>query len=81
MGRYRVSIKIILFFYLLLSSILGADEITNIIADLALPNTHQVVVGMQNIKGAGLNYVYAWQQWQKVSQTITIDSLFSMLLI
>lgn len=30
MGRYRVSIKIILFFYLLLSSILGADEITNI---------------------------------------------------
>jgi cytochrome c len=29
-GRYRVSIKIILFFYLLLSSILGADEITNI---------------------------------------------------
>lgn len=30
MGRYRFSIKIILFFYLLLSSILGADEITNI---------------------------------------------------
>ena len=30
MGKYRVSIKIILFFYLLLSSILGADEITNI---------------------------------------------------
>jgi cytochrome c len=29
-GRYRFSIKIILFFYLLLSSILGADEITNI---------------------------------------------------
>jgi hypothetical protein len=26
---------------------------------------------MQNIKGAGLNYVYAWQQWQKISQTIT----------
>ncbi|TMP77014.1 hypothetical protein CWB71_20645, partial [Pseudoalteromonas sp. S983] len=21
---------------------------------------------MQNIKGAGLNYVYMWQQWQKI---------------
>ena len=30
MGRYQVTIKIILFFYLLLSSILGADEVTNI---------------------------------------------------
>jgi hypothetical protein len=25
---------------------------------------------MQNIKGAGLNYVYAWQQWQKIHQII-----------
>jgi len=56
---------------LLDDSNISADEITNSIADLALPNTHQVVVGMQNIKGAGLNYVYAWQQWQKISQTIT----------
>ena len=30
MGRYQVSIKIILLFYLLLSSILAADEITNL---------------------------------------------------
>ncbi|MGJ8484406.1 poly-gamma-glutamate synthase PgsB [Pseudoalteromonas sp. SYSU M81236] len=56
---------------LLDDSNISADEITKAIANLALPNTHQVIVGMQNIKGAGLNYVYAWQQWQKVSQTIT----------
>ena len=30
MGRYQVSIKIILFFYILLSSILAADEITKL---------------------------------------------------
>ena len=30
MGRYQVSIKIILLFYLLPSSILAADEITNL---------------------------------------------------
>ena len=30
MGRYQVSIKIILLFYLLLSSFLAADEITNL---------------------------------------------------
>lgn len=52
------------------NSNLSADELTISTADLALPNTHQVIVGMQNIKGAGLNYVYAWQQWQKIHQTI-----------
>lgn len=25
---------------------------------------------MQNIKGAGLNYVYAWQQWQRINHTL-----------
>tara|TARA_Y100000310_G_C20703849_1_gene832764 strand:- start:1915 stop:6009 length:4095 start_codon:yes stop_codon:yes gene_type:complete len=56
---------------LLDDSNISADEITHTVANLALPHTHQVIVGMQNIKGAGLNYVYAWQQWQKISQTIT----------
>ncbi len=53
---------------------LSADELTLSIANFALPNSHQVIVGMQNIKGAGLNYVYAWQQWQRISQTL--DQLF-----
>ena len=50
---------------------LSADQLTTGIASLALPNTHQAIVGMQNIKGVGLNYVYAWQQWQRIFQTIT----------
>ncbi|WP_241652088.1 hypothetical protein [Pseudoalteromonas phenolica] len=44
------------------------DQLTSYIADLAMKNQHQLIVGMQNIKGAGLNYVYMWQQWQKIYQ-------------
>lgn len=40
-----------------------ADELTNRIARLGLAGQHQLIVGMQNIKGPGLNYVYAWQHW------------------
>ena len=42
------------------------DQLTSHIANLAMKNQHQLIVGMQNIKGAGLNYVYMWQQWQKI---------------
>ncbi|MEQ3514934.1 poly-gamma-glutamate synthase PgsB [Pseudoalteromonas sp. BZB3] len=44
------------------------DQLTSHIASLAMKNQHQLIVGMQNIKGAGLNYVYMWQQWQKIYQ-------------
>ncbi|MAD90485.1 MAG: poly-gamma-glutamate synthase PgsB [Pseudoalteromonas sp.] len=44
------------------------DQLTSHIASLAMSNQHQLIVGMQNIKGAGLNYVYMWQQWQKIYQ-------------
>ncbi|WP_194867686.1 poly-gamma-glutamate synthase PgsB [Pseudoalteromonas sp. PPB1] len=40
-----------------------ADDLTNRIARLGLAGQHQLIVGMQNIKGPGLNYVYAWQHW------------------
>ncbi|MCG7536439.1 poly-gamma-glutamate synthase PgsB [Pseudoalteromonas sp. OOF1S-7] len=40
-----------------------ADELTSRIARLGLTGQHQLIVGMQNIKGPGLNYVYAWQHW------------------
>jgi poly-gamma-glutamate synthase PgsB/CapB len=49
-----------------------ADHLSAKIATLATPNCHQVIVGMQNIKGAGLNYVYAWQQWQDIYQSIDV---------
>ena len=45
------------------------DQLTKYLASLAMKNQHQLIVGMQNIKGAGLNYVYMWQQWQKIYQT------------
>ncbi|MBQ4833091.1 poly-gamma-glutamate synthase PgsB [Pseudoalteromonas sp. MMG010] len=49
---------------------INPDELTSRIVDLATPHCHQVVVGMQNIKGVGLNYVYTWQQWQDVYQSV-----------
>ncbi|GEK08417.1 poly-gamma-glutamate synthase PgsB [Pseudoalteromonas peptidolytica] len=44
------------------------DSLNQIIAQLALPQTHQIIVGMQNIKGAGLGYVYMWQKWHLFHQ-------------
>jgi poly-gamma-glutamate synthase PgsB/CapB len=44
------------------------DELTIEISHLACHNQHQLIVGMQNIKGVGLNYVYAWQKYQKTHQ-------------
>ncbi|MCF6440183.1 poly-gamma-glutamate synthase PgsB [Pseudoalteromonas luteoviolacea] len=48
---------------------ISADELTRKIAKLGLDGQHQLIVGMQNIKGAGLNYVYAWQKWHHLHQT------------
>lgn len=47
------------------------DELTFKLSSLARPYCHQVVIGMQNIKGAGLGYVYSWQQWQRIHDSIT----------
>ena len=46
------------------------DQLTLKLASLARPNSHQVIIGMQNIKGAGLGYVYSWQQWQKIHDSV-----------
>ena len=46
------------------------DQLTLKLASLARPNCHQVIIGMQNIKGAGLGYVYSWQQWQKIHDSV-----------
>ncbi|KZN64494.1 hypothetical protein N473_14310 [Pseudoalteromonas luteoviolacea CPMOR-1] len=48
---------------------ISADELTQKIAKLGLDGQHQLIIGMQNIKGAGLNYVYAWQKWHHLHQT------------
>ena len=49
---------------------ISADELTLELSTYARPNCHQVIVGMQNIKGTGLGYVYSWQQWQRVYDNI-----------
>ncbi|BBN80844.1 hypothetical protein PA25_08290 [Pseudoalteromonas sp. A25] len=47
---------------------ISADELTQLISQLGCQNQHQLIVGMQNIKGVGLNYVQSWQQWQKTQK-------------
>lgn len=47
------------------NSQITADELTLQLAAYARPNAQQVIIGMQNIKGTGLGYVYSWQQWQR----------------
>ena len=44
------------------------DALTTKLSNLACDYQHQLIVGMQNIKGAGLNYVYTWQKYQKTHQ-------------
>ncbi|WP_245321405.1 poly-gamma-glutamate synthase PgsB [Pseudoalteromonas sp. KS88] len=50
---------------------ISANELTVELSTYARPNCHQVIVGMQNIKGTGLGYVYSWQQWQRIYDNIT----------
>ncbi|WP_105167054.1 poly-gamma-glutamate synthase PgsB [Pseudoalteromonas sp. T1lg23B] len=47
---------------------ISSDDLTHTIAQLGSDNQHQLIVGMQNIKGVGLRYVQSWQQWQKTKQ-------------
>ena len=47
------------------------NQLTLKLASLARPHSHQIVIGMQNIKGAGLGYVYSWQQWQKIHDSVS----------
>ncbi|OHU89363.1 poly-gamma-glutamate synthase PgsB [Pseudoalteromonas amylolytica] len=47
---------------------ISSDNLTQTIAQLGSNNQHQLIVGMQNIKGIGLRYVQSWQQWQKTKQ-------------
>ncbi|KZN38972.1 hypothetical protein N480_12130 [Pseudoalteromonas luteoviolacea S2607] len=54
---------------------INANELTLKLAKLGIDGQHQLIVGMQNIKGAGLNYVYAWQKWHHLHQTC--DQLLS----
>lgn len=41
----------------------SGDDIVNFIAQQTPPGLKARIMGMQNIKGTGLDYVYRWQAW------------------
>jgi gamma-polyglutamate synthase len=38
------------------------------IVDNALPGVESKIIGMQNIKGTGLDFIYRWQAWDQVNR-------------
>ncbi|NOU52445.1 poly-gamma-glutamate synthase PgsB [Pseudoalteromonas sp. JBTF-M23] len=47
---------------------ISSNSLTQTIAKLGCKDQHQLIVGMQNIKGVGISYVQSWQQWQKTQK-------------
>jgi len=43
----------------------SGNRIINIITDETPPGLHNRIMGIQNIKGTGLDFVYRWQAWEK----------------
>ena len=41
----------------------SGNQIIRLIADHTPPGFHSRIMGMQNIKGTGLDFVYRWQAW------------------
>ncbi|MFC3033379.1 poly-gamma-glutamate synthase PgsB [Pseudoalteromonas fenneropenaei] len=52
-------------------SYISADQLALTIASHGLSKQHQLIFGMQNIKGPGLSFVNAWQKWQRMQQTLS----------
>ena len=48
----------------------SGEEIQSVILKNTPPGFLGKLMGLQNIKGAGLNYVYAWQAWDDAYQAI-----------
>ncbi len=48
------------------------DEIVRRIARLTPPGFDNHVVGLQNIKGTGLDFVYRWQAWEQCSRDLEL---------
>ena len=43
----------------------SGEQVINIICEETPPGFRNRVIGLQNIKGTGLDFVYRWQSWQK----------------
>lgn len=50
------------------SPFVTGDQLVNLIAEQTPPGYTNRIMGMQNIKGPGLDWVYRWQAWDKVYQ-------------
>lgn len=42
------------------------NETLKIVIDTTVPGLHARVIGVQNIKGTGLDFIYRWQAWDRV---------------
>ena len=49
---------------------ISGDALNQLIADSLPQNTTIDILGLQNIKGPGLDFVYSWQQWHQVHSLI-----------
>ena len=49
----------------------AGDAVVNRIVDETPPGLHNRIMGLQNIKGAGLNFVYCWQAWDRCRRACT----------
>ncbi len=47
------------------------EEIVRLLADLTPPGFRNRIMGMQNIKGTGLDFVYRWHAWEAVARACT----------
>ena len=43
----------------------SGDQINNKICEETPPGLYARIMGLQNIKGTGLDFVYSWQRWEK----------------
>ncbi len=64
--------------YFIENSYATGNEIINHIAKNTPPGLFGRIMGMQNIKGAGLGFVYAWQDWEScylMCKDVLVDDL------
>jgi hypothetical protein len=47
------------------------EEIVRLLADMTPPGFRNRIMGLQNIKGTGLDFVYRWQAWETVHRACT----------
>lgn len=49
---------------------IAGNALVQHIANVIPPHRHSFLLGLQNIKGTGLDFVYTWQQWERIYSLI-----------